>query len=876
RLLAPAVLLFFLISVPALAATSQLKVIRYAEDGSTILNQTAVTYQWMRDNLPVQGDGTTHYYHQGPVFVDDANEGREQELRWNPEEDTNVQEKDMGAVQGTDLKDLCNLAGGIMEGETVILKASDGLSRPFAYGNIYNPSSRQGKMVITWYVDGLAAYPARSYPDNGYSDGMRLVFLADSSTNPWGVHVFGNWDWHESAEEEYWYYYYGSPTEKYPTTTGLSVKLISEVQLMTDDEAVGNIRVTSTPAGAAILIDDSDSGQTTNGTITDLEIGTHTVRVALDGYREVDDQEAEVQWGVPSIHHFTLVQMEGSVEVTSTPVGAKVYLDSVDSGKVTPCTLTAVAAGDHTVTAKLTGYTDATDTVTVEDGETADLDLLLEVATSSRGTTEGGTEGGGTLTTRAQGVVYGGVLLVNATGPARVLDRGASGSTTLKVDLPPNASAKVARLYVYTTQAPNEGGVTGDGPFVAIGGKEILPQSTYQDCHPGETLCNRTETRAWDLLAQGGLKAEVPITVRHPGGQAGKITWYGATIIVAYEREGDPETGYWIAEGADAALADLDLSLPESTSRTSAEFAGEVNRARVQGARVLVISTRPPGDSGAGHQVLFNDNEWVAPLAGDGIRSATLEVRPYLKGSGNRAILESMAENRRGELLENRNAVLVVEYGDAVAGETQVPEVTGNLTAVETVMPVVPVTTGISAPAETGTIPPEPAVNDTTGTRGEGTGSILGSLFQIILSLFAGILGVEPAPAEAIPTHVPSTETLTPHAAPSPVEATPTPDPGARYNLTVTSSPRRALVYLDGEFQGKVTPVTLTGLTPGPHVLRLEMPDWKPAEEAVNLRADISVHVNLSSVYTEYAKLRQSYDEIQDGAPDRCGGVFVE
>jgi hypothetical protein len=57
---------------------------------------------------------------------------------------------------------------------------------------------------------------------------MRLVFFADNSTNPEGIHAFGNNDWHLSAAPEYWYYYQQG-NEKYPTTTGLSVQDISEV-----------------------------------------------------------------------------------------------------------------------------------------------------------------------------------------------------------------------------------------------------------------------------------------------------------------------------------------------------------------------------------------------------------------------------------------------------------------------------------------------------------------------------------------------------------------------------------------------------------------------------------------------------------------------
>ena len=189
--------------------------------------ETTKTYQWMQANMPVLGDGTTHYYHQGPVFIDNADPVIEQELRWNPYENINVQEKDHGAVKGTNLKDICDLVGGMNAGETLKLRASDGFSKTFAYTNVYEYPARQGPMVITWYQDG-------NYPDATYTDGMKLVFFADTSTNPWGIHAMGNYDWHESAAPEYWYYY-ASSAEQYPTTTGLSVKYISDVLIYSDD-----------------------------------------------------------------------------------------------------------------------------------------------------------------------------------------------------------------------------------------------------------------------------------------------------------------------------------------------------------------------------------------------------------------------------------------------------------------------------------------------------------------------------------------------------------------------------------------------------------------------------------------------------------------
>ena len=87
-----------LLATPAIAATTTVHIVRYANDGTTALNETNVTYQWMRDNLPVLGDGVTHYYHQGAVF-----HGSTEDERWNPEEDDNVLSKDMGAVKGPNL-----------------------------------------------------------------------------------------------------------------------------------------------------------------------------------------------------------------------------------------------------------------------------------------------------------------------------------------------------------------------------------------------------------------------------------------------------------------------------------------------------------------------------------------------------------------------------------------------------------------------------------------------------------------------------------------------------------------------------------------------------------------------------------------------------
>lgn len=233
-ILLPICIGLLLITPPILAAgTTELHIVKYANDGSTSLNETTVDYTWMMNNLEVYGDGVTHYYHQGPIFEDaweaeHPNETWDQnEDKWNPEEDVNVLGKDLGAVKGTNVKDLCDLVGGMADGDTVEIKAVDGFFKKFPYENVYEPEPRQGPIVVTWYTkDATESGSESGYVSDGYSNGMRLVFFADTSTNPWGKHVFGITDMKICLPDEYWHYY---QYPDYPTSTGYTVKYINRI-----------------------------------------------------------------------------------------------------------------------------------------------------------------------------------------------------------------------------------------------------------------------------------------------------------------------------------------------------------------------------------------------------------------------------------------------------------------------------------------------------------------------------------------------------------------------------------------------------------------------------------------------------------------------
>ncbi|MGI5941888.1 MAG: NosD domain-containing protein [Pelotomaculaceae bacterium] len=341
--------LFMFAPNDASAATTSLTITKYASDKTTVLDQRTVTYQELRDGqlsdgtpIPIMGDGSTHYYHQGPVFIDDPDPETQELLRWNEAEDRNWDNKDMGAVKGTNVKDLCELVGGMAEGDTLQIKASDGFKKEYAYKNVYQYSDREGPMVVCWYKDG-------KYPDSGYTDGMRLVWFAEATYKegptdviglPSGYYnVFGNWDWRLAAESKYWYYY----NNQYPTTTGLSVQNVNALVIYStqapkatwyvDDSGEADFTtiqaaVTAANAGDTIIVKD---GTYTENVVVDKSL----VIKSENGSAQTIVQAAEPNADVIKVTA-TNVTIEGFTVTGATSMGKSgIYLAGQSSGSCT-------------------------------------------------------------------------------------------------------------------------------------------------------------------------------------------------------------------------------------------------------------------------------------------------------------------------------------------------------------------------------------------------------------------------------------------------------------------------------------------------------------------------------------------------------------
>jgi hypothetical protein len=67
----------------------------------------------------------------------------------------------------------------------------------------------------------------------------------------------------------------------------------------------------------------------------------------------------------------------GAISINSTPSSAKIYIDDVDTGSITPYVAIHVAAGNHSVRLVYPGYYHKTEEVTVYSGLTTDINWVL-------------------------------------------------------------------------------------------------------------------------------------------------------------------------------------------------------------------------------------------------------------------------------------------------------------------------------------------------------------------------------------------------------------------------------------------------------------------------------------------------------------------
>jgi len=76
-------------------------------------------------------------------------------------------------------------------------------------------------------------------------------------------------------------------------------------------------------------------------------------------------------------YYYPTVYTFGSIEITTNPLGAKIFLDNIDTGYFTPSTLTYVSAGNHILTLALADYLSYSCIINVRANQTINLNITL-------------------------------------------------------------------------------------------------------------------------------------------------------------------------------------------------------------------------------------------------------------------------------------------------------------------------------------------------------------------------------------------------------------------------------------------------------------------------------------------------------------------
>jgi hypothetical protein len=145
---------------------------------------------------------------------------------------------------------------------------------------------------------------------------------------------------------------------------------------LTPSAQTGNIQVSSTPSGAMVTLDRSQSANTPY-TYYNIPVGNHEVSVYMSGYQTwystVDVKEGQTTYVNANLQSIVTT---GSLSVSSSPSGAAVYVDGIYQG-VTSTTIGNLVPGSHSVRLTKAGYQDWTGTVSISAGATTYLNPTL-------------------------------------------------------------------------------------------------------------------------------------------------------------------------------------------------------------------------------------------------------------------------------------------------------------------------------------------------------------------------------------------------------------------------------------------------------------------------------------------------------------------
>jgi glutaredoxin-related protein len=203
--------------------------------------------------------------------------------------------------------------------------------------------------------------------------------IAQLESNPTGAHVYvdGKYIGRTPARVELdegqhfatFYWQNQVRTETFFVTAGRTVVVTANFIQKT------MLNITTTPPGAQIFLDGSFIG--VSPIQVEVQPGQHTVLATMPGYSAAQ-QSFTVAPGETKTINLVLNPEQATLKVYSSPAGASIYVNGQYRGVAPSAGLTlTLTPGTYTVEAKLSGYQDASTTVTLNPGESRSITLTL-------------------------------------------------------------------------------------------------------------------------------------------------------------------------------------------------------------------------------------------------------------------------------------------------------------------------------------------------------------------------------------------------------------------------------------------------------------------------------------------------------------------
>jgi len=152
----------------------------------------------------------------------------------------------------------------------------------------------------------------------------------------------------------------------------ITIRLGTPVIMVNSSVIPGALILNTSPDGASVLIDDVYRGSTPL-IIEKIEPGTYSVTFSRIGYTKLSTP-VQVASGKTTEVSGALIPFTGSVDITTSPSGARILLDTVYLG-TTLVRLSNITVGNRTLTIVKEGYVNAEQMVTVFEGRTTNLSL---------------------------------------------------------------------------------------------------------------------------------------------------------------------------------------------------------------------------------------------------------------------------------------------------------------------------------------------------------------------------------------------------------------------------------------------------------------------------------------------------------------------